>query len=640
MSHEKLTADDLAILRRGTEVWQAAQLRAGFAANDIVGVWPRSTGDDDAPSWQGSLADVDGILAAYLNALPQLDGDGFSEIDDWRDNAGAIVAVIQVDGRRAGAVLTLDSSDRSSEQRLNGYFELKVSPETGGLICEGGDDGTFDPLIFEPRPGTGESYRRDIRLALDLAGLCALFKLAGGECWVTRVPLENRESATTVSRIGVLAHPLMSGSDEERVLKGLGEDEHGSAFRLGSISLAHLRCLAESRAPGSTASAAVGPLAMNLPRIMEAARKLKTCGGSFSLLFKLPGFSTDGQLKFIVPGYVPAGMPTLFIGAAAAGKSTALHDLGILVATPKIRRESARTWLGVPASDIAYGSVILLSGEDSDSIIMERRRLLEGGQVSQSQIIEWPSNGLDLTRTLADLSGVRDIALLIVDPARKFLNGSEDDSGDVNSFFEELERFSTERQCAVIVAHHLKRNAKPVTPLAALEKVRGSQVFMDRPRAIIALVRRLGGISAAVVKSNMPPTFAMRERTERFSLDDATLRLLPLPEAADDQALDHMSANDEQSGHENVPLVVAAVRRAVADGVTVTRTGKRGIFESRLPGLAGRSRPKLRAATTAAIAAGALRVGAGGALTVADFGPLPALPAPVLALPATAAAAL
>ena len=55
------------------------------------------------------------------------------------------------------------------------------------------------------------------------------------------------------------------------------------------------------------------------------------------------------------------------------------------------------------------------------------------------------------------------VALLVVDPARKFFRGDEDGSDAVSDFFTKLEVFARQKNCAVLVLHHLKRNATPRT---------------------------------------------------------------------------------------------------------------------------------------------------------------------------------
>ena len=77
------------------------------------------------------------------------------------------------------------------------------------------------------------------------------------------------------------------------------------------------------------------------------------------------------------------------------------------------------------------------------------------------------------------LRAMPEVPLLVVDPARKYLTGDEDDAAVVSQFFEAIERFAHERNTAVIVVHHLSKGAKPTSAREVLDELRGSQVFID-----------------------------------------------------------------------------------------------------------------------------------------------------------------
>src|SRR5665213_4442992 len=101
-----------------------------------------------------------------------------------------------------------------------------------------------------------------------------------------------------------------------------------------------------------------------------------------------------------------------------------------------------------------------------------------------------PATGSDIDSVLAALTVKVDV--LAVDPARKFFRGDEDGSDAVSDFFTKLETFAKAKNCAVIVLHHLKRNASPRTLADVAMLYRGSSVFLDRPRVAFAALRTKG----------------------------------------------------------------------------------------------------------------------------------------------------
>jgi hypothetical protein len=64
--------------------------------------------------------------------------------------------------------------------------------------------------------------------------------------------------------------------------------------------------------------------------------------------------------------------------------------------------------------------------------------------------------------------------------------------------------------------------------------------------------------------------------------------------------------------------VLNAVRRVLASGVKLTRTGKAGLFERKPPELAGMSRAAVRSAVDALVGQGLLDSASDGALTLPE----------------------
>lgn len=336
-------------------------------------------------------------------------------------------------------------------------------------------------------------------------------------------------------------------------------------------------------------------------RFVEIVRGLTACSGDWALLASL------GQMKpalkgveFVVGGFIPAGVVALAAGAAGTGKSTLFHDLAVIVATPRLERDPDQHWLGVSSKDIQDGTAVFLSGEDSEPIVTARRQQLKSGLKPRGLIELCARGGASLTDLLDRLRRLDGLKLLVVDAARAFLDGSEDESAPADAFMAPLVQFAGETGCAVVVVHHLRKGISPISPAGVLEAIRGSQVFVDRPRAIIGLTSRRGVMSAAVIKSNIPTAFTMNTEIRSFRKNVETLRLDLMAERP--EKVDRVAT----VVNEEVEAVVAAITRAHAEGRAVVKNGKRGAHK--LPGLETMSRNTVHRAVDAAVAGDRLQV--------------------------------
>ena len=121
------------------------------------------------------------------------------------------------------------------------------------------------------------------------------------------------------------------------------------------------------------------------------------------------------------------------------------------------------------------------------------------------------------------------VPLLIVDPARKYIVGDENDTNAVRDFFDALEDFAVEKNSAVIVVHHLQRGTTPKNSNDILDMLSGSQVFADRPRVVIGMYRYNSHIAVGLAKNNIPPNFGMVTDERVFARKQENLSLIWLP---------------------------------------------------------------------------------------------------------------
>jgi hypothetical protein len=228
------------------------------------------------------------------------------------------------------------------------------------------------------------------------------------------------------------------------------------------------------------------------------------------------------------------------------------------------------------------------------------------------------------------LSGVN-VELLIVDPARKFYKGDEDGSDAVSEFFTKLEEFGRRKHAAVVVTHHLKREAAPKSIHDVPRCMRGSQVFLDRPRVVLAMRRAGTETQFGIPAPDGQPLHNFRGSTmfsdiRRLRRDEATFRHVVLGTAngngpgnasrSAETATNGMKLITVEDESNEVERVRAAVVSLINGGHRVTSRGKRELFK--LKPLDGISRLATRAAIERLETDGVLRRDASGALALPE----------------------
>jgi hypothetical protein len=113
-----------------------------------------------------------------------------------------------------------------------------------------------------------------------------------------------------------------------------------------------------------------------------------------------------------------------------------------------------------------------------------------------------------------------DVAIVVIDPARKYLSGDENDSEIVSEFFEAIEEFAIRKNCGMIVVHHLQKGANPKS---------AKEVFIDRPRVVIGMCRDDKHTIVGLAKCNIPAHLGMITEDRVFTRDPKTLQLIQLP---------------------------------------------------------------------------------------------------------------
>lgn len=240
----------------------------------------------------------------------------------------------------------------------------------------------------------------------------------------------------------------------------------------------------------------------------------------------------EETFRFVVPGYIPRGAVTLLAASGGTGKSSVAHHLCVLASIDWTAEEQPM-WLGQPLNKEACdGICVYFSGEDGPAIVNARGSLIDpDGRAQRLQFhrTEFQDQDLPFGEYLKRLQKMPKVSIVVIDPARKYLNGNEDNSEAVSEFFEAIEEFAIKKQCAMIVVHHLQKGANPRSAREVLEELRGSQVFIDRPRCVIGMYRDDKYTVVGIAKTNIPPTYGIILDERVFARNPKNLQLMWLP---------------------------------------------------------------------------------------------------------------
>jgi len=240
----------------------------------------------------------------------------------------------------------------------------------------------------------------------------------------------------------------------------------------------------------------------------------------------------DAMFEFIVPGWIPRGAVTLLAATGGTGKSSLAHQLCVMAAVDYKKGEEAPKWLGQRLAIEKCGGIsIYFSGEDGPPIINARASIFDPKGRAKRLMFQRTDfgEGVSFSQHLKALHKIPEVSIMVIDPARKYLTGDENDAGAVSEFFEAIEEFAIQKHCAVVVVHHLQKNAYPKTAREVLDLLRGSQVFIDRPRVVIGMFRDGPYTIAGLAKNNIPPNLGMVADERVFARDPQHLSLIWLP---------------------------------------------------------------------------------------------------------------
>ena len=244
----------------------------------------------------------------------------------------------------------------------------------------------------------------------------------------------------------------------------------------------------------------------------------------------------DDNFEFLVDGWIPKASVTVVGATGGTGKSSISHRLAIQCSIDWEEDEQPM-WLGQPVNkEYAKGLVIYFSGEDSAAIVNARADMMDPEGRSSRLMLQRSDFGENEDGTKASLGDflnrlhkLPDVSLVVIDPARKYLTGDEEDSEVVSQFFEAIEEFAIEKNCGMLVVHHLIKNAHPNDTRDIYDMLRGSQVFIDRPRAVLGMMREGPYTVVGLSKNNIPPNLGSIQGERLFVRDPDRLDLIQVP---------------------------------------------------------------------------------------------------------------
>jgi AAA domain len=241
---------------------------------------------------------------------------------------------------------------------------------------------------------------------------------------------------------------------------------------------------------------------------------------------------TSATFEFIVKGWIPRGAVTVIGASGGTGKSSLAHNLAVKAAIDYREDEPRPTWLGSEVDiDNLKGLCIYFSGEDGPAIVHSRAKVYDPeGRAKRSMFFRTDfGEGGTLGTFLKRLMKLPDASLVVIDPARKYLTGDENDASVVSEFFEAIEEFAIRKNCGMVVVHHLAKGARPKQVLEIYDLLRGSQVFIDRPRVVVGMYREGKYTIAGLAKNNIPPQLGMIQGERLYTRNAEKLELVLVP---------------------------------------------------------------------------------------------------------------
>ncbi len=443
------------------------------------------------------------------------------------------------------------------------------------------------------------------------------------------VLVEGEKCADALKSAGIVATTAMHGAnapvdktdwsplDGKRLLIWPDKDmpgwEHAvnvahAAFQAGAVHVAILMPPGDKPTKWDAADAIVE--GMNVHEFLEKAERKEMQHTTTTLpksRFNLLDWTFDRYVglpperKWLIRGVLPLAVPGMVAAIGGAGKSMLLLDLVVKTASVVPGMTMPLFAMGGQLEP-EIGTAVMLTAEDDQEEVHRRLYGLSPQLTKNSRLIVLPlpnaggafplvsvgRDGPTLTKEYDDLrddlSAIRDLRLLVIDPLQSFAGADVNaDPAAGNMFFAALGRIAAETRATVLATHHFRKagNRAILTASDARESIRGTTALVDGGRWSYAIwgvdpeeseqiCQQLGAPYErdAVFKSNWPTDKTVRIFVrDSFTglLTDRTtdLRVLTMPD------------------YELADLLVDAIKQAAINGQPFTHTGGPGVYRQR-----------------------------------------------------------
>lgn len=244
------------------------------------------------------------------------------------------------------------------------------------------------------------------------------------------------------------------------------------------------------------------------------AIEVKASGGSIRN-WKVSRFvGTPPARKWLVEGLIPLATPGVFAAVGDAGKSMMALNLALQVASaptadPYFDTSSPR-FFGCPV--VARGAAVILTAEDDTGEVHRRLAALADDAVRASAdlyvrpmlsdggaraiIADGPAGPQPTpfwSELRADLSSIPDLRLIVLDPLSHFAAVKLDNDNQAASMLMAMVgALAEETGAAVMLVHHMGKNAMPTDLTDARGAIRGASALVDNGRWALAMWEATG----------------------------------------------------------------------------------------------------------------------------------------------------
>ena len=210
----------------------------------------------------------------------------------------------------------------------------------------------------------------------------------------------------------------------------------------------------------------------------------------------------------LIEGLLRRGHKMMVAGPSKAGKSFALIELCISIA-------EGRRWMDT--YQCAQGQVLYINFElDEHSCYHRFADIYKAMAITNprtDQVVLWNLRGYSesletLLPKLLRRIHHEDFAAIVLDPIYKITDGDENSAHDMGIFCNQLDRLSTQKQCAVIYCHHYSKGSQTVKK--AQDRASGSGVFSRDADAILDMLDVKSPVGA-------PPAFRIEAILREFA---------------------------------------------------------------------------------------------------------------------------